>query len=96
MSTIDPNQFIELLKKSMIDRGIDYELIIKEFGQVRASEERAAGKEFGLRDHVRGLVLALLSCQRPWGPIAAQQLSNARNIYKTEPSGPGLGVRVSP
>ncbi len=44
MSTIDPNQFIELLKKSMIDRGIDYELIIKEFGQVRASEERAAVK----------------------------------------------------
>lgn len=71
MPSIDPNQFIELLKQTMIDKGIDYELIIKEFGQVRASEERAAGKEFGLREHVRGLVLALLSNQRPWGPIAA-------------------------
>ncbi len=58
------------LQATLKGQGVDYEGIVESFGQVRASEERAAGRVFGLRDHVRGLILAQLSNQRPWKPIA--------------------------
>jgi hypothetical protein len=70
MSNLDPTLFVLRLKQTLSDEGIDYQRVIDEFGQVRASEERERGKEFSLRDHVRGLILSLLSNQRPWGPIA--------------------------
>ena len=44
--------------------------MIADFGQVEASEKRRRGQRFALRDHVRGLILAQLSNNRPWGPIA--------------------------
>ena len=50
--------------------GVDYEQEINDFGQVAASEDRARGKTFALRDHVRGLLFSQLSNQRPWKPIA--------------------------
>src|SRR5881396_1221148 len=49
---------------------IDYERIIGEFGQVDSSKRRQEGKAFGFREHLRGLVLSLLSNQRRWGLIA--------------------------
>jgi hypothetical protein len=67
------------LRATLAEQGIDVDRVIDEFGQVRASEERAAGKRFGLRDHVRGLILSLLSNQRPWGLIAAN-LERIREI----------------
>lgn len=48
----------------------DLEAVLDQFGQVGAVERRAAGELFSLKDHVRGLLLALLSNQRPWLPIA--------------------------
>lgn len=52
-------------------QGVDADAVVAEFGQVAAAEARQAGSTFTLRDHVRGLILSLLSNQRPWGPIAA-------------------------
>ena len=58
--------------KATLDRqGLDYQRWINEFGQVAALEARLHGKTFGLNDHVRGLLLAQLSSNRPWGPIAS-------------------------
>ena len=58
------------LQETLKTQGVDYDRIVEGFGQVRASEERAAGRVFGLGDHLRGLILAQLSNQRPWKPIA--------------------------
>src|SRR5229473_6523811 len=67
---LDANEFTLRLQRTLTAQRVDYKRVIDEFGQVRASEERARGREFGLRDHIRGLVLSLLSNQRPWKPIA--------------------------
>ncbi len=69
MSPPAPHQFLSLLKSTLRDRDVDYDRVIERFGQVRASQDRARGKKFDLRDHVRGLVLSLLSNQRPWRRI---------------------------
>jgi hypothetical protein len=64
-------QLISGLKQTLAQQGLDYEAIIRSFGQVPASEKRDRGESFHLRDHVRGLILSQLSNQRPWGPIAS-------------------------
>jgi hypothetical protein len=56
--------------RSMLARRIDVERTLREFGQVDAAKRRAAGASFDLSAHVRGLVLAQLSNQRAWLPIA--------------------------
>lgn len=71
MVPLDARQLLVLLQETLANQSIQYERIIEEFGQVRASEDRQGGQAFSLALHVRGLVLALLSNQRPWGPIAA-------------------------
>jgi hypothetical protein len=63
-------QLIDGLQESLARRGVDFEAVIESFGQVRASIERAAGRVFTVPDHIRGLVLAQLSNQRAWKPIA--------------------------
>ncbi|MGH9603852.1 MAG: hypothetical protein ACRD24_15840 [Terriglobales bacterium] len=60
--------------------GLDYEQEIKAFGQVAASEARASGRVYGLRDHVCGLLFSQLSNQRPWKPIA-QNEERIRQIF---------------
>jgi hypothetical protein len=52
--------------------GYDLDKWIHDLGQVEAYTKRRAGAPFSLIDHIRGLVLAQLSNQRRWGPIAAQ------------------------
>ena len=75
------------LKATLADKrvGIDYEEVVAEFGQVPASEERLRGKKFHIRDHVRGLVLAQLSSQRPGGPIAGNMAKIDRLFHKWDP-----------
>ena len=68
------------LRKTLTACGVDYEQTIRDFGQVAASEARVNGQAFGLRDHVRGLLLSQLSNQRPWKPIA-QNLDQIRRIF---------------
>jgi len=65
------DQVIGQVKDTLRNHGVDFQGIIDEFGQVRAYEDRLKGKSFTLNEHVRGLILAQLSNQRPWGPIAA-------------------------
>lgn len=65
------DQVVEQIRETLESHGVDYRRIIEEFGQVRAHEERQKKKVFTLNEHVRGLILAQLSNQRPWGPIAA-------------------------
>lgn len=63
-------QLVEGLKEGLVRRGVDFERVIDDLGQVAASERRAQGAVFSFPDHLRGLVLSLLSTQRPWRPIA--------------------------
>jgi endonuclease III len=68
------------LQSTLKARGVDYEQIIKDLGQVEASEARESGRQFTLRDHLRGLLLSLLSNQRPWKPIA-DNLEPIRKVF---------------
>jgi len=70
MNQLRPTQLIEHLRQTLLGQGQDPEAWIEDFGQVAASERRLRGEEFGLAEHVRGVVLAQLSQQRSWGPIA--------------------------
>jgi hypothetical protein len=70
----------ENIRNTLTSIGIDHQNIIDEFGQVRAVEHREDGGTFSFRDHLKGLVLSLLSSQRPWGPIAAN-LSRINEIF---------------
>jgi hypothetical protein len=65
------DQVVGQIKDTLRCHDVDFQGIIDEFGQVRAFEDRLQGKSFTLNEHVRGLVLAQLSNQRTWGPIAA-------------------------
>jgi hypothetical protein len=76
----DAKQLLEGLQQTLAAVGCDYKRIVDEFGQVRASEQRAQGKTFQLADHVRGLILSLLSNQRQWGPTA-QNLDRIDRIF---------------
>ncbi|OHC70211.1 MAG: hypothetical protein A3H93_19980 [Rhodocyclales bacterium RIFCSPLOWO2_02_FULL_63_24] len=58
------------LETTLYKAGIDIAGVIAQLGQVQASEDREGGKFFEFRDHLRGLILSLLSNQRPWEPIA--------------------------
>ena len=64
---------IELIKETLKIQGHNYEEYIDELGQVKANERRLKGEVFNLNDHIRGVILALLSKQRPWRPIARNQ-----------------------
>ena len=68
------------LRTTLGAAGVEYEKTIKDFGQVAASEARASGHRFVFRDHVRGLLLAQMSNQRPWKPIA-QNLDRIQGIF---------------
>lgn len=76
----ESKRLVKTLQQTLSAQGCDYTRIIHEFGQVQASEDRSAGRPFTLRDHIRGLVLSLLSNQRQWGPIA-QNLSRIDTIF---------------
>ncbi len=80
MPAPEPHHLLSTLKATLASQGIDADVVVAEFGQVRASEERARGKQFTSREHVRGLVLSLLSNQRPWGPIA-RNLSHIEAVF---------------
>lgn len=58
----------------------DYERDIAAMGQVAASKRREEGCPFNLNDHLRGLILSMLSSQRPWRPIA-ENLDEIEKIF---------------
>jgi hypothetical protein len=85
LSGIDPKKLLSGLQQTLAAQGVDHQTVIAEFGQVRASEQRLQGKQFDLIDHTRGLILSLLSNQRPWGPIARKLDSIARIFFHYDP-----------
>ena len=71
---------VRQIERTLEKQSIDYQAVIQELGQAEAVKLREGGKSFCLTDHVRGLVLAQLSSQRPWGPIA-RNLSRIGKIF---------------
>jgi hypothetical protein len=73
------------IQETLTARHIDFEAVIRDFGQVEAAERRASGHRFEMRDHIRGLVLSLLSNQRPWKPIADNKARIAAIFLQYDP-----------
>ncbi|MDQ0340913.1 endonuclease III [Caldalkalibacillus uzonensis] len=80
MANIPYAEVIEEIKNTMTNNGHDYEASIKSFGQVEACIQRDQGYQFTFKDHLRGLILAMLSNQRPWGPID-RNMNRIENIF---------------
>lgn len=80
MIKLSPQELVEILKQTLTNNNVAYQKIIDDFGQIAAVEKRERGEEFTLQDHVRGLILATLSNQRSWGPIA-KNLSKITEIF---------------
>ena len=77
---MDPKTILEKLENTLKNNDIDFKKDIEGLGQVDATEKRSNGYQFTLQDHLRGLILALLSNQRPWKPIA-NNLDNLETIF---------------
>lgn len=69
MQPKDPKVIVERVKLTLEKNGINFENIIQNLGQVEASKKRTEGAQFTINDHIRALILAMLSVQRPWKPI---------------------------
>jgi hypothetical protein len=80
-------ELISGIQQTLARQGLDYEALIRSFGQVPASERRERGGAFLLRDHLRGLILSQLSKQRPWGPIASNLAQIDRIFLHYDPDG---------
>ena len=61
-----PKILVNLVKKTLERKGIDYEKEINNFGQIQAVKSRIDDKIFSLKEHIKGLVYSLLSKQRIW------------------------------
>lgn len=66
----DSKIIIGKLKTTLAKNKVDYENIIKELGQVEAAEKRKKGHHFKLNEHIKGLILSMLSNHHPWKFIA--------------------------
>lgn len=60
--------------------GFDLEQALHDLGQVSMSIRREHGETFSMDEHVKGLILAMLSNQRPWGPIV-QNMDQINEIF---------------
>lgn len=70
VSTARAQQIAALLREELSRHLRDVDATIESFGQVGAVRRRENGELFSLRDHLRGMVLSMLSANRPWRPIA--------------------------
>jgi endonuclease III len=80
MNKLNTNQLIQKIQETLAKIDFDYQEHINGLGQVCASEKRDNGGIFTINDHLKGLILAMLSNQRPWGPIA-NNLSKINDIF---------------
>lgn len=65
----NPPLILEKLKLTLKNNSVDFADIISSLGQVKAVNKRENGERFTIEDHLRALLLAMLSKQRPWKPI---------------------------
>lgn len=66
---ISSKELIRKMEATLNNIGYDLSNAIIELGQVSRSERRDRGESFSIDEHLKGLILAMLSNQRPWGPI---------------------------
>jgi thermostable 8-oxoguanine DNA glycosylase len=85
MNPLASKELVKKLKMTLQKNGINYNRLIANFGQVSVAEKRAKGMEFSLKDHVKGVVLALLSNQRSWGQIAKNREKIDEIFYHYDP-----------
>jgi hypothetical protein len=77
---MEASKIIRGIQDTLSINHVNYQGLIDELGQARLCDERKNGKAFGINDHLRGLILAMLSNNRPWKPIA-ENLSNIDVIF---------------
>lgn len=71
-------EFLNKMELSLNNIGYDLARAITDLGQVSRTEKRDRGESFSKDEHIKGLILAMLSNQRPWGPI----VDNIENIHE--------------
>jgi hypothetical protein len=79
-------QIVLLLREELSRHLGDVDATIASFGQVEAAGRRERGELFSLRDHLRGMVLSMLSANRPWKPIADSLAALAEVFGDYKPS----------
>lgn len=77
---INSKELVHKMEATLNNIGYDLKKAIIELGQVSKSERRDRGETFHLDEHLKGLVLAMLSNQRPWGPIV-ENMDKITNIF---------------
>jgi thermostable 8-oxoguanine DNA glycosylase len=77
LSSVD---LVRKLESTLISNGVDIEINITELDQVNKFARRKRGENFAFDEHVKGVILALLSNQRPWKPILLN-LNKITNIF---------------
>jgi hypothetical protein len=70
---------VALLREELA-KHMDVDAVVRSFGQVAAATRREEGELFSLREHMRGVILAMLSANRPWKPIA-DSLPQLREVF---------------
>lgn len=80
MVVISPKNLVKLLEDNLMQEGIDYKKEIQEGDNFSAIERRIQGENFSFREHIKGLILALLSSNRPWKPIQ-EKLAHIEEIF---------------
>lgn len=85
MQPEDPKIIVKGVKSTLNKNGIDFETIINNLGQVEASKKRIKGVQFTINDHLRALILAMLSVQRPWKPIMENMAKIDEIFYFYDP-----------
>ena len=78
---IEIDEIVEQIQSSLSGVGCDYEKIIQSFRQCEAVQKREKGKKFCMCAHIKGLLYAQLSNQRPWAGIA-ENLDKIDEIFK--------------
>lgn len=77
---ISPAELVKKLELSFKNIGYDLSKAINDLGQVSRSDRRDCGESFSNDEHLKGLILSMLSKQRPWGPIV-QNMDKINDIF---------------
>jgi hypothetical protein len=67
--SISSAELVNKMELTLSNIGYDLNKTINDLGQVSTSERRERGETFSIDEHIKGMILAMLSNQRPWGPI---------------------------
>ncbi len=78
--TLNGSDLLKALKSTLRRAGIDIEKNIQLLGQAAALERRLNGETFSLQEHVKGLIFAQLSNQRPWEPVS-KKLPELKQVF---------------